>query len=484
MPDPFAVQPHLSVLSPDQIEWIHQKSLLILSQTGLRVDSQVARQVFARGGDSARIQEDRLYLDSELVDWAIQNTPHTIQVFDRLGQPAFLLGSGEIRFGVGVTNLYFQDPLSDQVEPFTRDLLGRCVRLGDALSSFDLVSTIGILSDLPPSSADLYAVLEMVANTIKPLVVLVSDEQLFVPALDMLESRFGDLGLKPFILPYFNPVTPLVINQGTAEKTLEAVKRGLPLIYSNYGMAGLSTPITPTGTLALLNAELLAGLVLIQLARPGAPVILGSLPAFFDMKSMQEFYDPYTVLLNLACAEMMAQYRIPHAGTSGSGDGWGVDLLGGGLHWMNHLTGLLGRVCLAPFVGGNLNSKVFSPAMTVYADEVIGMARQFARGFHLDDEALGMDEILAAGPGGSFLTSPLTLKRFRSAYYQSRLFPRLSLDKWQAESRPLADQFIRLKAQELLNSHPPPADHDDIVASAEEWIRSWLKKTKMDLPAM
>jgi len=476
MPDNSLVQPHLSVLSPDQIDWIHQKSLLILSQTGLRVDSQDARQVFARGGDSARIQEDRLYLESELVDWAIQNTPHSIQVFDRLGQPAFLLGSGQARFGVGVTNLYFQDPLSDEIEPFTRDLLGRCVRLGDALSSFDLVSTIGILSDLSPSSADLYAVLEMVANTIKPLVVLVSDERLFVPALDMLESRFGDLGSKPFFLPYFNPVTPLVINQGTAEKTLEAVKRGLPLIYSNYGMAGLSTPITPVGTLALLNAELLAGLVLIQLARPGAPVILGSQPAFFDMKSMQEFYDPYTILLNLACAEMMARYRIPHAGTSGSGDGWGVDLLGGGLHWMNHLTGLLGRVGLAPFVGGNLNSKVFSPAMTVYADEVIGMARHFAHGFPLDDEALGLDEILAAGPGGSFLTSPLTLKRFRSAYYQGRLFPRLSLEKWQAKSRPQADQFIRQKAQELLNSHPPPTDHDNIIASAEEWIRSWLKK--------
>lgn len=212
MPDTSSVQPHLSVLTSEQIEWIHQKSLLILSQTGLRVDSQDARQVFARGGDSARIQEDRLYLEKELVDWAIQKTPHTIQVFDRLGQPAFLLGSGETRFGVGVTNLYFQDPISDQVEPFTRDLQGRCVRLGDALSSFDLVSTIGILSDLPPSTADLYAVLEMVANTTKPLVVLVSDEQLFVPALDMLEPRFGDPGSKPFIMPYFNPVTPLVIN--------------------------------------------------------------------------------------------------------------------------------------------------------------------------------------------------------------------------------------------------------------------------------
>jgi len=73
-------------------------------------------------------------------------------------------------------------------------------------------------------------------------------------------------------------------------------------------MAGMSAPITPAGTMALLNAELLAGLTLSQLAREGTPIILGSLPAFFDMKEMTNFYDPHSLLLNLACAEMMAHY--------------------------------------------------------------------------------------------------------------------------------------------------------------------------------
>lgn len=477
MPGAFSVQPHLSVLSLEQVEWVHQQSLHILSQTGVRVDSPEARQVFSQAGDSVFFQEQRLFLQPELVNWAIQAAPHTIQVYDRQRQPAFRLGEGPARFGVGVTNLYFQDPLDDRVMPFTRELLSRSVRLGEALPSFDLVSTIGILSDLPPEVADLYAVLETSANTTKPQVMLVSDEALFSPCLDLLESLVGDLSSQPFILPYFNPLTPLVINQGTADKTLAAVQRGLPLIYSSYGMAGLSTPITPAGTLALLNAELLAGLALVQLARPGAPVVLGCLPAFFDMKSMQEFYDPLTVLINLACAEMMEYYRIPHAGTSGSGDGWGVDLLGGGLHWLNHLASLLGPVGLAPFVGGNLNSKVFSPAMTVYADEAIGMARHFVRGFQLEDELLGLQEIQSAGPGGSFLSSPLTLKNFRRAYYHSRLFPRLSLEKWQDHSRPAADRYIREKAVELLASAPPPSDHESLLAGGEEWVRRW-RETK------
>jgi trimethylamine--corrinoid protein Co-methyltransferase len=130
-----------------------------------------------------------------------------------------------------------------------------------------------------------------------------------------------------------------------------------------------------------LNAELLAGLVFNQLVKPGTPIILGSLPAFFDMKTMVDFFDPQTMLLNLACAEMMSYYQIPHAGTSGSANGWGPDLIASEALMMNHLTSCLGKVDLAPFVGGSLGSKVLSPAMVVYANQVIEQSRQFAEGF-------------------------------------------------------------------------------------------------------
>src|SRR3989304_4299661 len=157
-------------------------------------------------------------------------------------------------------------------------------------------------------------------------------------------------------------------------------------------MAGMTTPLTCAGALAFLNAELLGGLVLAQLAKPGAPVILGSLPMFFDMKTMIDFYDPQTILINLACAEMMAHYRIPHAGTSGSGEGWGPDLLSAGASWMNQITSVLGKVALAPFVGSTLNSKAYSPAMTVSGGEVIGASRLFARGFVVDEASPGAAE--------------------------------------------------------------------------------------------
>ena len=145
------------------------------------------------------------------------------------------------RFGIGVTNLYFQDPLTEEVVPFTRKHMEMSVRLGDQLPNFDLISTVGVIQDYPPQIADLYAVLEMVANTTKPLVILISDEELFLPALDLLESLLGDLSSHPCVIPYFNPVTPLIINRGTGDKMLDAIQHGLPVIYSNFSMAGMST---------------------------------------------------------------------------------------------------------------------------------------------------------------------------------------------------------------------------------------------------
>jgi len=464
------VTPHLSVLTPEQIETVHARSLEILAQTGVRVDSPAARRILAGGAGVRWLAEDRACLPAELVEWAIQAAPAIIDVYDRRGALAFRLGDDRPRFGIGVTNLYYQDPLDDAISPFARRHMALAARMSEQLPLYDVVSTGGVIQDYPPETADLYAVLEMAANTIRPLVLLISDEALFPAALDLLAALHTGPGEKPFAIPYFNPITPLIINAGTADKMLLAIERGLPFIYSNYSMAGMSTPITPAGTLALMNAELLAGLTLAQLARPGAPVILGSLPAYFDMRSMQDFYDPYSFLLNAACAEMMAHYRLPHAGTAGSSVAWGADLVAGGLLWMNHLLTALGKIGIAPFVGGVFGSKVFSPAMTVYAHDVIAQALRIAGGFPLTDDALGMTDILGRGPGGSFLDTDLTLTTFRKAYFNSPIFPRLTLEQWQARSCPTSDATLRRYTADLLERAKAPEDHDELIAKGERFI--------------
>jgi trimethylamine--corrinoid protein Co-methyltransferase len=321
-----------------------------------------------------------------------------------------------------------------------------------------------------PGLSDLYAALDTAANTTKPMVLLVSDETRFAAVLDLLEHLGGDLASRPFVIPYVNPITPLVLNEGTLLKMTLAVERGLPVIFSSYGMAGATAPITPSKTLALLNAELLAGLTVAQLTRPGTPVILGALPAYFDMQGMGSFYDASSYVLNLASAEMMAWYGLPHCGTSGSGMGWGADMLTAAHQWANHLTSCLGKVGLAPFVGDVLGSKAFSPSAVVFADEVIAQARRFARGFALDRELAGLEEIASVGPGGSFLMTDSTLQHVRDAYYSSDTFANLTLEAWQSQGRPEAGQRLRDHTLQRLHELTAPDDYADLMARGESFI--------------
>jgi trimethylamine--corrinoid protein Co-methyltransferase len=464
-------RPRITVLSPAQVEQVHEYSLRVLAGAGVRLDSERARRLFRRVLGPAAIRDGGVRLPRELVEWALQVAPSRLEVYRRDGRPAFSL-PGETRFGIGVTALYYQEPATDEVVPFARAHMQAMVNLGDALPSFDAISSVGIVQDVPPERSDLVATLEMAANTLKPLVLLVSDEKAFPSVLDLLQHLCGDLAARPFILPYLNPITPLVINQGTVDKMWTAIERGLPCIYSNYGMAGASAPIVPAGALVLLNAELLAGLTLGQLMRQGTPMILGSLPAYFDMKGKGSFYAPASYVLDLACAEMMAHYGLPHVGTSGSGMGWGADLIAAAHQWTNHLLSCMGKVGLAPFVGDNLGSLAFAPAILVYADEVIQQARILAEGIALDDASVGIDEILEVGSGGSYLVTPSTLKRFRTAYFRSPMLSPLTLDDWQARGRPRAEQSLRDRTRQLLADLRPPEDHDELVARGEGFIAS------------
>jgi len=468
----FDLKPKINVMTGEQIQKIHNDALSILEKTGIQVDDSCARELFEKAVGKPD-DDQRIRITKEIVQWAISAAPSKINIYDRLGKPAFELkgdGSQDAVFGIGVTNLNYQDPVDNSIQTFSRHHMAVAAGLGNTLDNFDFISTPGVIQDLSPDIADTYGVLEMMANTTKPIVMLISDGANFNPALDLCEHLHGDLGDHPFLLPYVNPITPLVLNSETTIKMKESIRRGLPVIFSNYGMSGATCPITPAGTLALLTAELLAGLVYSQLVKEGAPIILGSLPAAFDMKKAGSFYSPSTLLLNLACAEMMTSYNIPHCGTSGSGNGWAADLLAGTTLCINHFTSCLGNVGMVPFVGGNFESLVFSPELVVYSDDLIHQSRLFASGFSIEDEAIGFSDISTIGPGGNYLLSVQTGKYFKESQFPSTIWPLLTLDKWKEQGEPTADKILKDRTLDLLNNLKTPKDKEEILAKGEAFL--------------
>ncbi|MGD8658786.1 MAG: trimethylamine methyltransferase family protein [Desulfobacterales bacterium] len=463
------IRPSIRILSNDQKDRIHSDALKILSSIGIRVESSRGREIFKKAIGSNAITDKIVRIPPEIIETALKSAPSKLDIYNREGQKCIHL-PGKARFGLGVTTLYFQDPETDDLTPFNRKSLETCVRLGDTLASYDFVSTPGILQDVPPHTVDCYTTLEMIAHTTKPLVILVSEAEALPDVLELLEHLHGDLATKPFVIPLLTPISPLVIDAGTFDRMLVTIERRLPFIYVNYGMAGASTPITPYGSLTMLIAEILAGVTMSQLIHEGAPLFAGCLNAFMDMKTMVNFYDPESYLLNLACSEMMAFYQIPHYGNSGNAVGWGGDLIAAGHQWMNHVLACLGTTGMAVFVGTVLGSKVFSPKLAVYANEVIEQARWITKGIEMDDHFSLMREIEAAGPAGNFLSSDLTLKNFRKAYFESAIFPRLTMEDWQSLGCPKAEAYLSRYTKTLIEDFTPNDESFAIIDKGEAFI--------------
>jgi len=460
------------MMNEEQIQEAHRNVLKVLNETGVRVDSPSILQML-EWKLGLKSQDRIIKFPPEVVEDAIKSAPKTIDIYDRCGEHKLKLGEDRLRFGVGVTALFYQNPVDETLEIFKRQNFRDLVRLGSSLKHYDVISTVGIVRDVPEELGDLYGSLEHIANTTKPLVLLVSDENRFPDVMQMFEMLHGDLGSKPFIIPYFNPVSPLVMNAGTVDKMKAAIERGLPIIFSNYSMAGASTPLTPAGTLTLLMAELLAGLVISQTIKKGAPILLGMLPVYFDMRTMLNFYDPQSILISVACSEMMKFYGIPHCSTSGSGTGWGMDLIAADTYWMNTLALLLSNGHLAPFIGDSLGSKSISPTTFVHAHEIIDQSLRLHNGFQLDDVNSAVEEIAKVGPGRSFLNQPSTLKNYKNGYYVSGVYPRYSMEKWQDAGAPPARQVLRQKTQDLMAAATAPEDFEDFIGKGEEFIKKY-----------
>jgi len=467
------IKPEIRLLKNDDINKIHKISLKILAETGIRIYSAKALSFFKKHSD-VKINQDVIKIGPELVNEAIESTPPIIDIYGRTGDLKFRLGKNEkSRFGIGVTNLYWEDPASGEFLEFTRELIAKATLLGHRLDGFDLISTPGIIRDIPADQTDIFCTLEMLANTTKPLILLISNPKQLENVIHMAHSLVDDLKNKPCLIPYFNPKTPLVYDKGTLENILFSVEFGLPVIISNYGMMGSTTPASSYKTLALLNAELLAGLVFCHLIKHGAPVVLGSLPAVFDIKNMTSYYDPQSIMLNIASAEMMENYQIPHCGTSGSGIGWRADLKTSGLLWMNHLTSILGKAGLIPFIGGNFDSLVFSPTTVVYANKMISRLRELENGLMPDQTEKVIEEIKSAGVGGDFFTSEDTLKHMMDySEKEDKIWPSMSLENWIKGNKPEASDLLKDYTINLLKESAPPADHDEIIEKGKAYIKS------------
>ncbi|MBI3980191.1 MAG: trimethylamine methyltransferase family protein [Chloroflexi bacterium] len=478
--------PKLEIYSPEDIERIHQATLKILAETGFAFRCEEALDILeATPGTRVDRDEERVWFDPGLVERMIAQCPSSFTVY--APNPKYNRTYGGDAIYVSPTGGC----------AFTHDL-ERGRRIG---SLSDVIELIKIVHQLPEMDGGGFGMVVMddVPVPLRPYVgPLVSamhtdkvsgvtftapqagdiDRDPIADFRESVQAVFGsdwDYIAKPVSQGGANTVSPLMLDDRMALSLINAAKCGQPCIISPAVMGGLSAPMTFAGMIAVQNAEVLAGLVLVQAVRPGIPVAYGNVSTLCDMKvGMPAYGTPEMALSTTLAAQLARRYRIPSRGGGSMSESKIPDIQAGYEHTLTAVISVLAGIHMFTHAAGVVESMLCSSYELLMLDQdLVGMVKRLVEGPKIDDEELAVDVIHEVGPQGMFLTTEHTYKHFRSAYFQPSLMDRQIYAEWAKRGARSAGERATEAWKRALASHTGPEvpPRPEVVQLYHERIR-------------
>jgi trimethylamine--corrinoid protein Co-methyltransferase len=461
-------KPSLTMMDSEKMESIHGAALQILEDTGLNVHHAGLRERLRASG--ARIGEGvRVYVPANLVEDALKTARKPVVVHDRNGEAVMPMGAHQIYFGTGSDLIFTRDHVTGERRYSLLEDVSQSAKLCDALPEYDFVMSFGLPSDIPNENAEPMQYYALLRNTTKPVIMtsfsgLEAFERMHAMAVAVAggEEAFRQ---RPNYIIYGQFISPLQHDHQALERLVFCAEHEVPLIYVPTIMPSASGPITLAGSLALATAESLAGLVMQQLVKPGAPFIFGACVSQMDMRTMQFPYgSPEWRLNDLLMAEMSRFYELPVFGTAAATDSKVVDAQAGLEYGTSLLVAALAGTNLIHDVGYMESGLMGSLESILLGAETVRWVRQFVRGFDVSEETLALEVIKKVGPGGQFLDQTHTLKHLRENMWSPYTLDHITHDEWAARGSKSYSQRARTKVDEILAKHedqPLPGNLDE-----------------------
>jgi len=464
------------VLSDDQVEQVFLAALELLENPGTRIHQGEALELLEKAG--ARVQGQLARIPPGLVKEMLASVPPRVPVATRDGRRTLMLEDHRIYYGTGSDCPFIVDAETGERRKWTKKDTEDAARVVDACPNIDFHMSLGLTGDVPTYSYDRHQAAAMFRNTLKPLVLTAMSKDGLADILEMYYLIRGGrdaFEVSPGFVIYLEPTTPLLHGKAAVEKLIFSAERRIPAIYTPCPISGATAPVTAAGTIALATAEFLAGMVVAQLTRRGAPLIMGGVVSSMDMHSTILTYgSPELHLMSAALTDVAHWLRIPMFSTAGCSDSKCLDEQAAIEAALSIMAAGLSGANLIHDVGFLESALIGSHEMVVLSDEIIGMVKRFLAGVRVDDETLALDVIRRAGPGGNFLDQEHTARNMRKELWFPRLMDRSKWDQWQASGAKRMGDRVRERVREILETHevaPLPeevnAGIDRILAAAD-----------------
>lgn len=478
------MKPSFQILSEESTLKIVDESIQLLQNPGIRVHNRDALDLLREAGLKIDKINEIAFIPEEIVRQSLETCPKSFFLYDLEGNRAVHYGGDDIHFDPGSAAVTLLDSNSGmQRKPLTADFV-KFVKLVEMLPQIDAQSTAIICADVPEEIGDLYRLYLALLFMKKPIVTGAFRKDTWWVMKEMLALVSGgerQLTEKPIAVFDVCPSPPLIWSDLTCQNLIDCARFNIPSELVSMPLAGATSPVTLLGAVVQHTAECLSGVVISQLANPGAPIVWGGSPAAFDMRQgTTPMGAVETWMVDCAYIEVGKFLGMPTHAYLGMSDAKVVDAQCGLESSGGALLAALAGVNMVSGAGMLDFESCQSYEKLVIDAEIIGMAKRLNRGLQPRDENLALDLIRKHGHNADYLSDPHTLKWFnQEQYIPSSVIDRSTYDSWINEGKKTVFERAKMRVKKLLKEYQPTSTPADIKSELKRITQQAAEKFGM-----
>lgn len=464
-----------SPLKDDGIKQIHQTSMDVFEQVGVKITYKPVLDLWRKAG--AEIDEENMIarMDRNVVQKCIDSAPKEITLCGRDPRNDIKLSGTRTYMGTGGTALNIIDVETGKCRSSNIRDVAAAARVVDACADIDFFVITCFPCELKKEVVDVNRFYAAIRNTSKHVmggVYTTDGVKKLARMAELIAGSKDAFKARPFMSMITCIMSPLFMDKDYTELMETACLMGIPLATPCAPMAGSTSPITLAGTLVQMNVEALAGIVTTQLLNPGHPTLYSVVPTTSDLRTGAFCFGSVEMgMMNAASAQIARFYNLPIYNTAGPSESKIPDSQSAYEPAINVLLSAMAGANYIHDAAGLLDSGLTISLQTYVIDnDIIGMAKRVVRGIEVDPDTLALDCIKEVGPGGNYLSEEHTIEYMRTEFYYPPLADRKPRGVWESEGSLPAEERARRMALGYLKNHKPlPVD-----ASVDGKIRSEL----------
>ncbi len=476
------MRPTLNVLGEELIERIVDEAMDILATVGMEIRGPAMRQRLIDAGLPTNAAGDRVLFPRDVVERAIASAPASFILHDRDGNPRADIGGDRVHFIPGSSGLKVLDHRTGVARLADSTDFVEYVRVGDGLPHIPYLATaFSTNNDIEAQVSDAWRLYLCLTNSKKPVVSGAFTEHgvpRMVEMMELFRRDRADLIDRPMSIFTITATGNFRYSEDSCQNLIDCVEAGIPVEIVPVTLMGLIAPVTIVGATVFHTVDVLAGVVMTQVIRPGAPVLFGGAPATFHMRIASSPMAAIEALhLDVAYVAVGKRLGLPTQSYMALSDAKVLDAQAGAETFGSALLAALAGVNSVSGPGMLDFVLVFSLAKLVFDDEVCGQALHFVREVRPLGDLPTMDLVQQVLSEQHLIMAQHTLDHWPTELYlPSAVTDRDNRENWLKAGGRDAGQRAADEVDKRLAAYQPLATDQAVDEELRRIIRTGLRE--------